>query len=72
VENHHLQKCVGSRQEFAHDDLENRLALELFFFSSQFDVKLADKGVDLFLLGALNRVEDFEDRVQDELIEGSL
>lgn len=72
VENHHLQHGVGSGQESAHDDLEESLALLVTVIRGELDVKLLEEGVDLILLEVHDSVEDSENRIQDELVEGTL
>lgn len=72
VENDHLQHGISSRQELAHDNLEELLALELLLVAGELDIQLLDQGVDLLLLGVGDGVEDLEDGVQDELVEGTL
>jgi hypothetical protein len=71
MKNHHLQKGVSSGQELPHDDLEERLALEILLVGGKLDLKLLKKGRDLILLEVHNRVEDAENGVQDELVEGT-
>lgn len=72
VKNDHLQHGISGRQELAHDDLEELLALELLLVGGELDLELLDQGVDLLLLGVGDGVEDLEDGVQDELVEGTL
>jgi len=38
MENHHLEKSVGSREELAHDDLEKRLALKILLGGGELDL----------------------------------
>ncbi len=71
MKNHHLKKRISSGQELSHDDLEDWLALKLFLFGGELDVQLTNKSVDLIFLGVLDRVEDLEDRIKNELIEGA-
>jgi hypothetical protein len=72
VENHHLEESISGRQELAHDDLEELLALEILLFGSQLDLELLEQSRDLVLLEVHDDVEDAEDGVQDELVEGTL
>ena len=72
VENHHLEKGVGSRKELAHDDLEELLALKILLVAGELDLKLLEKSGDLIGLEVHDRVEDAENGVQDELVEGTL
>jgi hypothetical protein len=72
MENHHLQKSISSGKELPHDDLENRLALQLLLFICKLDFKLADKGGNGIFLGLPNSVEDLEDWIKDELVERTL
>jgi hypothetical protein len=72
VENHHFEECIGGRQELAHDDLEELLALEVLLVRGKLDFKLSEKGVDGILLEVHDAVEDAENRVQTELVESTL
>lgn len=72
MQNHHLKERISSRQKLAHDDLKQRLALQLFLFTGQLDAKLAHKGVDIIFLSILDGVKDPEDWVKNELVEGTL
>jgi hypothetical protein len=72
VENHHLQKSVGSGEESAHDSLEELLALLLLVIRSELQLKLLEKGGNLLLLEVHDSGEDLEDGIQDELVEGTL
>jgi hypothetical protein len=72
VENHHLQKAVGSRQEGLHDGLEELLALLLAVLNAELEVELLEEAGDLVLLEVHDSGEDLEDGVQDELAEGTL
>lgn len=72
VENHHLQKGIGGWQELPHHDLEELLALEFLLVTSKLDLELLAKLGDLLLLEVHDGVEDPEDRVKDELVEGTL
>lgn len=72
VENHHLQKGISGRKEFPHDDLEELLALEILLIAGELDLELVEDGGDLILLEVHDSVEDAEDGVQDELVEGTL
>lgn len=72
VENHHLHESVSSRQELAHDNLQESLALEVLLIRSKLDLELINKSGDFFLLVVSNGSEDLEDGVQDELVESTL
>jgi hypothetical protein len=72
VENHHLEKSVGSGKELPHDDLEKLLALEILLIAGKLDLKLLEKSWDLIGLVVHDRVEDAENGVQDELVESTL
>lgn len=72
VEDDHLQKGISSRQEFAHDNLKERLALKILLLAGELDVKLLNEGSNLLLLGVGDRVEDLDDGVEDKLVEGTL
>jgi len=72
VDNHHLEESVGSGQELAHDDLEEGLALEILLVTDELDLELLDERVSVILLALHDNVEDLEDRLQTELVEGTL
>lgn len=72
VDDYHLQEGVTSGQELAHDDLEEGLALEITLILSELDVKLLEHGGSGILLVVHDGVEDAEDRVEDEHVEGTL
>ena len=72
VENHHLEQSVGSGKELAHDNLEELLALKILLVAGELDLKLLEESGDLVGLEVHDRVEDAEDGVQDELVEGTL
>jgi hypothetical protein len=72
VENHHLQKSVGSGEESAHDNLEQLLALLLAVVSRDLELELVQKSGDLVVLEVHDGGEDLEDGVQDELVESTL
>lgn len=72
MKNHHLQKSVGGRQELAHDDLQELLALKILLVTCKLDLKLREKSSGFFLLEVHDGGENLVDGVQDELIEGSL
>jgi hypothetical protein len=72
VEDHHLKKGVGSRQEFAHDGLEENLSGEVTLVGSKVDLKGGDH---LLVLGGLSVHDGLEqqvDGVHDELAESTL
>ena len=72
VDDNHLQEGVTSGQEFAHDDLEKSLALKITLLLREFDLKLFKHWADSVLLEVHDGVEDLEDGVEDELVEGTL
>lgn len=72
VDNHHLKKGVGGRQELAHDDLEEGLALEVLLVTDELDAKLLNELVSGLLLALHDNVEDLEDGLQTELVESTL
>jgi hypothetical protein len=72
VENHHLEKSVSSRKELAHDNLEELLALEVLLVAGELDLELLEESGDLVSLEVHDRVEDAEDGVKNELVEGTL
>ena len=72
MKNHHLQKSISSGQESSHDNLEKSLALLLLVICAELDVELIEKGWDLILLEVHDGIEDAENRVEDELVEGTL
>jgi len=72
VDNHHLEEGVGGRQELAHDDLEEGLALEVLLLTNELDAELLNESVGGILLALHDGVEDLEDGVQAELVEGTL
>jgi hypothetical protein len=72
VENHHLHESIGSGEESSHDDLEQLLALLLLVIRVELDAELLKEGWDLILLEVHDSVEDSENRVQDELVKGTL
>jgi hypothetical protein len=72
VENHHLEKSVSSRKELAHDNLEELLALKVLLVAGELDLELLKESGDLVSLEVHDRVEDAEDGVKNELVEGTL
>lgn len=72
MENHHLQKGVGSWEKLAHNDLKKLLALEILLGGGELDLQLLEQGWDFILLEVHDGIEDAEDGVQDELVEGTL
>jgi hypothetical protein len=72
VENHHLHESIGSGEESSHDNLEQLLALLLLVIRVELDAELLKEGWDLILLEVHDSVEDSENRVQDELVKGTL
>jgi len=72
VDDNHLKEGVTSGQELAHDDLEKSLALEVTLLLCELDVELVEDRRDLVLLEVHDGVEDLEDGIQDERVEGTL
>jgi hypothetical protein len=72
VKNHHLEKSVSGRKELAHDNLEELLALEVLLVAGELDLELLKESGDLVSLEVHDRVEDAEDGVKNELVEGTL
>jgi hypothetical protein len=72
VNDQHLEESVSSRQEVAHGNLEQLLALEFKFFLGKLDFELFEKTDNFFLLRVVDGSEDLEDGVQDEAVEGTL
>jgi hypothetical protein len=71
MQNHHFEKGVSCRQELAHDDLQQWFAFKILLFVCELDLELGNKRVDLFLLVGFNGIEDLENRVENELVEGT-
>jgi hypothetical protein len=72
VKNHHLEQSIGSGKELAHDNLEELLALEVLLVAGELDLELLEESRDLVSLEVHDRVEDAEDGVKNELVEGTL
>lgn len=72
VDTDHLKKGISGRQELAHDELEEGLALELLLIVGEGDLELVEEGEDLITLVVVDSGKDLEDGVQDELVEGTL
>ena len=72
VDTDHLQKSISGRQELAHDELEEGLALELLLIVGEGNLELLEESEDLITLVVVDSGEDLEDGVQDELVEGTL
>jgi len=72
VENHHLEKSVGSGKELPHDNLQESLTLEVLLVGGKLDLKLLEESGDFVSLEVHDRLEDAEDGVQDELVESTL
>jgi hypothetical protein len=72
VQNHHLKKRVSGGKESTHNSLEELLALLLAVVSAELELQLVEESGDLVLLEVHDGVEDLEDGVQDELVEGTL
>jgi hypothetical protein len=72
VDTDHLKKGISGRQELAHDELEEGLALEILLVVGEGDLELVEESEDLITLVVVDSSEDLEDGVQDELVEGTL
>jgi hypothetical protein len=72
VDDYHLQEGVSSRQKLAHDDFEECLALEITLVLSKFNLKLIEHGTDGVLLEVHNGIENPEDGLENEAVEGTL
>lgn len=72
VDTDHLKKGISGRQELAHDEFEEGLALELLLIVGEGDLELVEEGEDLITLVVVDSGKDLEDGVQDELVEGTL
>jgi hypothetical protein len=72
VDTDHLKESITSGKELAHNNLEKLLALKILLISSELNLELLKKSGGLVLLEVHNRVEDLEDRVQDEHVESTL
>lgn len=72
VENHHLQKAVGSGEESAENSLEELLAVLGAVVGAELELKLLKESVDLLGLEVHDSMEDLEDGVQNELVESTL
>lgn len=72
MQNHHFQESISSWQEFPHDNLKQGLALEILLVVGELDLELLAKLGDLVLLEVADGLEDAENRVQNELVEGTL
>lgn len=72
VDTDHLQKGISGREELAHDELEEGLALEVLLIVGEGNLELVKKGADVVTLVVVDSGEDLEDGVQDELVEGTL
>jgi hypothetical protein len=72
VNTDHLQKGISGRQELAHDELEEGLALEVLLVIAEGDLELLEESEDLLTLVGVDSGEDLEDGVQNELVEGTL
>ncbi len=71
IDDYHLQEGVTGGKEFAHNDLEEGLAFEVALFLGQLDVKLLQHGAHGILLEVHDGIEDFEDGVENEHVEGT-
>lgn len=72
VDNNHLQESLTSGQELLHDGLEQHLALHLLLVVLEGNVELVQHGEGGILLEVHDGIEELEDGVQDEHVEGTL
>jgi hypothetical protein len=68
----HLKESITSGKELAHNNLKKLLTLKILLISSKLDLELLEKSGGLVLLEVHDRVEDLEDRVQNEHVESTL
>lgn len=72
MDDHHLQQSIGCGQELAHGDLEEALSGEFFLLGGDLDVEFAGEGDKVVDLALDEGIEDLEDGIKDELVEGTL
>lgn len=72
MQNHHLQKSLRSWEEGSHDDLQKSLALLLLVFRCKLNVELLKQCWDLILLEVHHGGKNSKNRIENELIEGTL
>lgn len=72
VDTDHLQHGISSGEELAHDSLEELLASKVLLVVGKLDLKLLKESGDLVLLVVVDGLEDLEDGVQNEHVEGTL
>lgn len=72
VDTDHLHQGISGRQELAHDNLEELLALQVLLIVLKLDLKLLQKSGDLVTLVVVDSGENLEDGVQNELVESTL
>lgn len=72
VDTDHLQHGISGGEELAHDSLEELLASKVLLVVGKLDLKLLEELGDLVLLVVVDGLEDLEDGVQNEHVEGTL
>lgn len=72
VDTDHLQHGISGGEELAHDSLEELLASKVLLVVGKLDLKLLKESGDLVLLVVVDGLEDLEDGVQNEHVEGTL
>jgi hypothetical protein len=72
MENHHFQEGISGGQELSHDNLEELLALEVLLVAGKLDLELFKNLWKLVLLEVHDDMEDLEDRLENEVVEGAL
>ena len=66
VDDNHLEQGVTGGQELLHDDLEERLALEVLLVLLEDNVELFEHGAERVLLEVHGGIKDADDGVQNE------
>ena len=72
VDDNHLQEGVTGGQELPHDDFQKGLTLELLLLGGKLDFEFLEHAEDAILLVGHDGIEDLEDGVQDEGVEGTI
>ena len=72
VDDNHLQEGVTGGQELPHDNLQEGLTLEFLLLGGKLDIELLEHTEDAILLVVHGCIEDLEDGVQYEGIEGTV
>jgi hypothetical protein len=72
VDDNHLQEGVPGGQELPHDDLQEGLTLEFLLVSGKLDIELLEHTKHGLLLEVHDGIEDLEDGIQDEGVEGTI